>query len=464
MFVLKNASATLVRHGWRTGAMAITAVAIASLTIFSNSVIDAAHTASTTTYNAQKPTAVIRPTQKTLSTRNGADSSWTKNHLSWTNYTTYATAVQSANVEFSYTFTETIPVRQSSSIKAIKASTSTSADKTGGDLTWRSFYTLEAAQSNDFGRFKIVSGKHLNYKGQDKSSILISQAVASKNNLKVGSTITVANPTDSSKTYKLKVRGIYEYVGTAQEGEGSDAKFAKDNRDNAIYSTYYTFGVNGLDISDGKGWSIPDLNIMFQLSSVKNYNSFVKAVKKAELPRKYEVTSPSLEKYETGIQPLTQWASRMQTTRIVVWSAGGLILLVLTILTIIRRRGEIATAMLVGVSRGRIAWQFMVESLIPTILGLALGTLIGGVATPGVGMSLTSNSTPMHSTLIWMILGCGFAACVALAIVSTIPVITLRKSTLVKPPVHTPAPSTATTAAVTDKHADETPTPKEEAR
>ena len=410
MFVLKNASATLVRHGWRTGAMAITAVAIASLTIFSNSVIDAAHTASTTTYNAQKPTAVIRPTQKTLSTRNGADSSWTKNHLSWTNYTTYATAVQSANVEFSYTFTETIPVRQ------------------------------------------------------DKSSVLISQAVASKNNLKVGSTITVANPTDSSKTYRLKVRGIYEYVGTAQEGEGSDAKFAKDNRDNAIYSTYYTFGVNGLDISDGKGWSIPDLNIIFQLNSVKNYNSFVKAAKKAKLPKKYEVTSPSLEKYETGIQPLTQWASRMRTTRIVVWSAGGLILLVLTILTIIRRRGEIATAMLVGVSRGRIAWQFMVESLIPTILGLALGTLIGGVATPGVGMSLTSNSTPMHSTLIWMILGCGFAACVALAIVSTIPVITLRKSTLVKPPVHTPAPSTATTAAVTDKHADETPTPKEEAR
>lgn len=434
MFVLKNAWATLTLHGWRTATITLTALSAATLTIFSTAVINSANTAETTTYQAQKPTVVIRPTAKTEAKRNGADSSWTKYHLSWEDYTTYVTKVQSAGVTFSYTFSETVPVRQTSSTKAIAGTNDAGADKTGGELTWRSFYTLEAAQSNDLGRFKLISGKHLNYTGADTSNVLISQSLAKKNNLKVGSTITVANPTNSSKTYKLKVRGIYVYVGSASKGQGSDAKQSKDNRENAIYSSYYTFGYNGLDISNGKGWAKPDLNVMFKLSKLKAYNTFVRAVKKAKLPSTHEVSSPSLTKYENKITPLSQLASRLRIVRIVTWAAGGVILLGLTILASTRRRGEIAVAMLVGSSRGRIAWQFMIESLMLTLLGLLLGTLLGGVGTPWLGYTLAgSNATPIQAWLIWSVLGYGLAICVALAIISMVPVLSLRRARLVDP-------------------------------
>ncbi len=430
MFVLKNAWATLTRHGWRTGIIVVTAMVVVGTTILSTAVISADDTATGSTYDSQEPTAVIRPTAATMAKRNGADPNWTKNHLSWEDYTTYASAVQKANISFSYTFSETVPVRQTSSLKAIGGASDASADKTGGQLTWRSFYTLQAAQASDIGRFRLVSGKHLNYTGTDKSSVLISKALAKKNGLKVGDTIKVANPTNASKTYTLKIRGIYEYVSTAAAGKGSDAKLAKDNRDNAIYTAYYTFAINGLDTSSGKGWAIPDLNITFKLTSLKAYNKFVKTVKKAKLPSKYEVSSPSLTAYEEKIAPLTSLANVLRVLRIVVWAAGGVLLVVLVVLGLRRRRNEIGVAMVVGASRGRIAWQFMIEVLLPTLVGLTLGMFAGGFGSGPLGHALTGNSTPVGARLVWSMIGYGFAACLALSFIAMGRVVAFRKAGL----------------------------------
>ena len=57
--------------------------------------------------------------------------------------------------------------------------------KTGGNLTLQAFYTNDAAKINDYGTFKVVKGKQLNYKTAN-DGVLVSQAVAKKNNLKVG--------------------------------------------------------------------------------------------------------------------------------------------------------------------------------------------------------------------------------------------------------------------------------------
>ena len=89
--------------------------------------------------------------------------------------------------------------------------------------------------------------------------MLISQAFAKKNGLDVGDKFTVAFPNDAKKTIEQTVRGIYEYTEPAAAGQGSDAKLAKDNRDNVIYTAYYTFAMDGLYAADGKGWLIPDL-------------------------------------------------------------------------------------------------------------------------------------------------------------------------------------------------------------
>ena len=115
----------------------------------------------------------------------------------------------------------------------------------------QAFYTNDAAKINDYGTFKVVKGKQLNYKTAN-DGVLVSQAVAKKNNLKVGDKVTGGNPTKASETYKFTVRGIYEYTGEAPAGYGSDAKYAKDNRENVVYTSYINFAQSGLDVAGTK--------------------------------------------------------------------------------------------------------------------------------------------------------------------------------------------------------------------
>ena len=240
-------------------------------------------------------------------------------------------------------------------MQAIAAKNDTSEDKTGGNLTLQAFYTLDAAKINDYGYYKVVKGKHLSYKTQS-DGVLISQALADKNNLKVGDKVTVGNPSKASDTYTFTVRGIYEYESDVPEGNGSDAKYAKDNRENVIYTTYLNFAKNGLDTTDATGWGVPNLNIVFSLANPSTYNTFVRLVKKAKLDTKtYEITSPSLTAYKKSIEPLDSAASAARIMLIAVTIVGGIALLALIACAAIGgRRDEIGMAMITGVTKGRL--------------------------------------------------------------------------------------------------------------
>ena len=48
--------------------------------------------------------------------------------------------------------------------------------------------------------------------------------------------VSYTHLTKASETYKFTVRGIYEYTGETPAGYGSDAKYAKDNRENVVYT------------------------------------------------------------------------------------------------------------------------------------------------------------------------------------------------------------------------------------
>ena len=212
MFVLKNAWAALGRVKWRTALTALLALLVSFSAAVDLAVLRADDKANNETYQAQKASAVIRPSAKVTAKRDGADSNYTANYMTWDMYTKYAEAVQKNNLTFEYTLATSVPVRASKSLQAIAAKSDMSEDNTGGNLTLQAFYTNDAAKINDYGTFKVVKGKQLNYKTAN-DGVLVSQAVAKKNNLKVGDKVTVGNPTKASETYKFTVSGIYEYTG-----------------------------------------------------------------------------------------------------------------------------------------------------------------------------------------------------------------------------------------------------------
>ena len=436
MFVAKNAWAELRRHPWRTALMVIVSLLVTMWSVFGAAVMHEYHAAHGEGYEALKPQAVVRMPDTALSDRNGDDADWTKRYITWEEYNVLGAAAQSKHVQFDYSVVASVPVRSTDSFKAITTSATSGAsqNETGGDFTLTSFYNEAAVDANEYGTFKVVEGNKLNYQDVTARDVLISQELAKKNNLKVGSTITVGNPANAKTTYTFTVGGIYTYTDTPQGVQGADAQFAKDNRNNVIYTSYYDFAASGLDTTEGTGWAVPDINIVFTLANPQAYEQFTSALK-PDLPEGFAVSSPTIDAYNHSLEPLDQLANTTKVMLICLWSVGGALALLLTLLEACPRREEIGYGLAVGVTKSRMAWQFMVEILLQTVLGVALGLLIGGwTANPLATQLAQGHTIAMHGGVLWNVAWIALLACLLLAIIAGVRVALFRTAQLTHSP------------------------------
>lgn len=436
MFVAKNAWAELRRHPWRTALMVIVSLLVTMWSVFGAAVMHEYHAAHGEGYGALKPQAVVRMTDTALSDRSGDDADWTKRYITWEEYNMLGAAAQAKHVQFDYSVVASVPVRSTGSFKAITTSATSGAsqNETGGDFTLTSFYNEAAVDANEYGTFKVVEGNKLNYQDVTARDALVSQELAKKNNLKVGSTITVGNPANAKTTYTFTVGGIYTYTDTPQGVQGADAQFAKDNRNNVIYTSYYDFAASGLDTTEGTGWAVPDINIVFTLANPQAYEQFKSALK-PDLPEGFAVSSPTIDAYNHSLEPLDQLANTTKVMLICLWSVGGALALLLTLLEACPRREEIGYGLAVGVTKSRMAWQFMVEILLQTVLGVALGLLIGGwTANPLATQLAQGHTIAMHGGVLWNVAWIALLACLLLAIIASVRVALFRTAQLTHSP------------------------------
>lgn len=436
MFVAKNAWAELRRHPWRTALMVIASLLVTMWSVFGAAVMHEYHAAHGEGYEALKPQAVVRMTDTALSDRNGDDADWTKRYITWNEYNVLGAAAQAKHVQFDYSVVASVPVHSTDSFKAITTSATSGAsqNETGGDFTLTSFYNEAAVNANEYGTFKVVEGNKLNYQDVTARDVLISQELAKKNNLKVGSTITVGNPANAKTTYTFTVGGIYTYTDTPQGVQGDDAQFAKDNRNNVIYTSYYDFAASGLDTTEGTGWAVPDINIVFTLANPQAYEQFKSALK-PDLPEGFAVSSPTIDAYNHSLEPLDKLANTTKVMLICLWSIGGALALLLTLLEACPRREEIGYGLAVGVTKSRMAWQFMVEILLQTVVGVALGLLIGGwTANPLATQLAQGHTIAMHGGVLWNVTWIALLACLLLAIVAGVRVALFRTAQLTHSP------------------------------
>lgn len=436
MFVAKNAWAELRRHPWRTALMVIVSLLVTMWSVFGAAVMHEYHAAHGEGYGALKPQAVVRMTDTALSDRSGDDADWTKRYITWEEYNVLGAAAQAKHVQFDYSVVASVPVRSTGSFKATTTSATSGAsqNETGGDFTLTSFYNEAAVDANEYGTFKVVEGNKLNYQDVTARDALVSQELAKKNNLKVGSTITVGNPANAKTTYTFTVGGIYTYTDTPQGVQGADAQFAKDNRNNVIYTSYYDFAASGLDTTEGTGWAVPDINIVFTLANPQAYEQFKSALK-PDLPEGFAVSSPTIDAYNHSLEPLDQLANTTKVMLICLWSVGGALALLLTLLEACPRREEIGYGLAVGVTKSRMAWQFMVEILLQTVLGVALGLLIGGwTANPLATQLAQGHTIAMHGGVLWNVAWIALLACLLLAIIAGVRVALFRTAQLTHSP------------------------------
>ncbi|MBW3094151.1 ABC transporter permease [Bifidobacterium sp. 64T4] len=282
---------------------------------------------------------------------------------------------------------------------------------TSGDFSLVGFSSDTAVSNASNGTFTMASGKVFGYGSDSDGQVIISQALAKFNGLKVGSTITVEDLSGSDTTYTLTVVGIYKNDTSADIGSHGPMGGTSSDPDNAIYTSVGTLKKLGLSTesdsdssastsstsSDSSTQSTQStqtsasrtqLSFSYVLGSKDDYETFASDVKKAGLDSNHKVSSADVENYESSLVPLDNLAKFALTLLIIVLAVGAAVLIVINLFNIRERKYEIGVLTAIGITKAKVVAQFVTELLIVTMAGIAIGVAGGAAASVPVSNQL----------------------------------------------------------------------------
>lgn len=207
----------------------------------------------------------------------------------------------------------------------------------------------------------ISSGKMING-DTDNSNALVSNTMATKNNLKVGSTFKAYNST-------LTVAGIF--------------KASTQATDNTIVVALPT-----LERLSGQSDAVT--SAVATVDSSDNLSSTTSAVKQA-LGSNADIQN-SQQQANATIQPLQGVETVAGASLIGALIAGSIIIFLVTLLLVRERRREIGVLKAIGASSLRVMVQFTAEATALTLMASVLGIIIGGLAAGPITSTLVSNA------------------------------------------------------------------------
>jgi putative ABC transport system permease protein len=219
------------------------------------------------------------------------------------------------------------------------------------------------ASSIDGNTITISSGQTID-RNKDVNDALISTSMASKNNLKVGSTFTAYGAT-------LTVTGIFNGSDTSALGGDVIVSLATEQS---------LSGQTG-DVTSA----------IAMVDSLDNLDSVTSAIS-SQLGSSANVTSAETEADNT-VKPLQNVESISMISLIGAIIAGSVIILLTMVMIVRERRREIGVLKAIGASNLRVIFQFMVEAVTLTLAGAVIGIIIGVIGGSPVTNALVSNST-----------------------------------------------------------------------
>ncbi|HEX4774029.1 MAG TPA: FtsX-like permease family protein [Candidatus Saccharimonadales bacterium] len=208
----------------------------------------------------------------------------------------------------------------------------------------------------------ISSGQTING-SKDTNNALISSDMASKNNLKVGSTFTAYNTT-------LTVAGIFK----------SDNQGVNNNVVVSLPAEQRLSGQSGVIT-----------NAVASVDSLDNLSSVTTSVKNM-LGSSADVTSAQDQANQT-VQPLNSVKTISLYSLIGAVIAGGIIILLTMVMIVRERRREIGVIKAIGASNVKVVGQFMAEAVTFTVMAAVIGIILGVVAGNPITHLLVTNSS-----------------------------------------------------------------------
>ena len=233
------------------------------------------------------------------------------------------------------------------------------------DSEYFNFFTRKA--------FQLVEGRHI--KEGDDHVVLISTAIAEKNALKLGDTITVQCCYDSGNypDVSLTIIGIYAY-----EADNEFNTTSTDKRNRLIIDHKAMQEIMQRDVIQY------DNGVDFYVDDPREMERIASQIKALDLDWDSFTLTMDNSAYEAVASPLTA----MQN--LIVWLIVGCVAVSVGILVLIlsmwikQRRHETGILLSVGISKSRILLQYTVEVLMIAIVAFGLSFFTSNLISQGV--------------------------------------------------------------------------------
>lgn len=280
-------------------------------------------------------------------------------------------------------------------INQTKKTTTTKTEKIFNEKALNGAFTLMGYNSYE-DMTEFINGDYVITSGEvssdfTSSSCVISEELASLNELEVGDTITIVSPEDEDVTLKLEITGIY-----------------KENTDDANNtSSMFSASANKIitNVSMVKKLCEKDdeleanITPTFILKSKDVVEDFQKEVEEKGLNKYYTVTN-NLEELENATSSIQNVKIFATTFLIITLIIGAVVLSVINMINIRERKYEIGVLRTIGMKKSKVSIQFMLELLIVSVVGLMLGALAGSFMSVPVANNLLkqeiNNSTSAY--------------------------------------------------------------------
>lgn len=232
---------------------------------------------------------------------------------------------------------------------------------------------------------------------------IISEELATFNELAVGDTIKVANPNNEEETYTLTVVGLYTDSAANQNSFSMMGATSTDPA-NQLYMSYAALqamvdasekvSTTQTDEDTGRTYETAltgTLDATYSFATVEDYETFEEEVRELGLDDSYTVSSADISAFEASLTPLNTLSTMAGYFLLVILIIGAIILIVLNIFNVRERKYEIGVLTAMGMKKSRVAMQFLTEIFVVTLAAVIIGAGIGGVASVPVTNALLEN-------------------------------------------------------------------------
>ena len=249
-------------------------------------------------------------------------------------------------------------------------------------------YSSDSSMTNFVnGNASIVDGVMFE-EGTSELLCVISEELAMYNNLAVGDTITITNPSLETEIYTLTISGIY----TSSENNDFSMSMFGANQDpaNRIYMSAAALQTV-LDESENNASETKVDGIIsatYSFADTDAYYAFEEEVRVLGLDESYTVSSSDITAFENSLAPLNTLSTMAGWFLVVILIIGGIILVVLNIFSVRERKYEVGVLTAMGMKKWKVATQFMCEILVVTMIAVVIGAGIGAVSSVPVTNAL----------------------------------------------------------------------------